>query len=320
MENQSKFIERISEEFISYKSVERTYSGISFDPEKRAKSLQREFAQSCNEFADKLEIVCTTDEQKDEAKILFADYAEKRKAKFLAWASSMSRCLSPMITGPANFPVRRNEKANVTERKRLEEYLYYVDNTHKKIIKEIKNINKAETLTELTEANIKTINEELETVLGIVKGELPYTKTLIVDAMLRRLNRMTIKERQYAINKAKEMQQSNGVLLFNSIHKFWKIADIPQVETKTEETPICTPESTEETIYEADGIRIINNYLAERVQIMTDSKPEATQIDWLKKNGFKWSPSNKAWQRQNTANGKFAVKQYIHKFHNSESK
>lgn len=319
MENQSKFIERISEEFICYKSVERTYSGISFDPEKRAKSLQREFAQGCNEFADKLEIVCNTEEQKTEAKILFADYAEKRKAKFLAWASSMSRCLSPMITGPANFPVRRNEKANATERKRSQECIDFVNKAQSGILKKLKNIDKAGSATEADKDNTKEIDSSLATILGIVTRKLPYTKSLIVDAMFRKMDKMPMSARQYAIDKAKEIQTKYNVMLFNAPHRFWRIADAGTARNVAE-TTTTSPDATEETIFEADGIRIINNFAAERVQIMTDNKPEADRITFLKQNAFRWSPSNKAWQRQNTTNGKFAVKQYIHKFHNSESK
>ena len=40
-----------------------------------------------------------------------------------------------------------------------------------------------------------------------------------------------------------------------------------------------------------------------RVKFKFDGKPDAEVISVMKSNGFKWSPKNKAWQRQNTPNG-----------------
>lgn len=39
-----------------------------------------------------------------------------------------------------------------------------------------------------------------------------------------------------------------------------------------------------------------------RMQLFFDSKPEKDMVNKLKKNGFKWSPRNTAWQRQLTTN------------------
>ena len=45
-----------------------------------------------------------------------------------------------------------------------------------------------------------------------------------------------------------------------------------------------------------------------RIQIFFDSKPDDDVRNELKRNGFKWAPSQGAWQRQINANGLFAVK------------
>ena len=44
------------------------------------------------------------------------------------------------------------------------------------------------------------------------------------------------------------------------------------------------------------------------IGIAIDKRPERPMIENLKKNGFHWSPSNGAWQRQTTSNAKWAVK------------
>ena len=46
---------------------------------------------------------------------------------------------------------------------------------------------------------------------------------------------------------------------------------------------------------------------AMRVQLIFDGKPDDETRELLKRNGFRWSPRNSAWQRQLTANGKYAA-------------
>lgn len=49
----------------------------------------------------------------------------------------------------------------------------------------------------------------------------------------------------------------------------------------------------------------------DRIQIIYDGKPERDVIDKLKHNGFRWSPSQGAWQRQLNRNGRMAVNRVL---------
>lgn len=48
-----------------------------------------------------------------------------------------------------------------------------------------------------------------------------------------------------------------------------------------------------------------------RIRFRFDGKPRQEIIDIMKSRGFRWSPSNKAWQRQNTPNGVWSAKKVI---------
>lgn len=48
-----------------------------------------------------------------------------------------------------------------------------------------------------------------------------------------------------------------------------------------------------------------------RIRFRFDGKPRQEVIDIMKSRGFRWSPSNKAWQRQNTPNGVWSAKKVI---------
>jgi hypothetical protein len=57
-----------------------------------------------------------------------------------------------------------------------------------------------------------------------------------------------------------------------------------------------------ETSYDFDGGTIDLDYGDDRLRVNFDSKPDADMISKMKQNGFKWSPTNTAWQRQLTDN------------------
>ena len=54
--------------------------------------------------------------------------------------------------------------------------------------------------------------------------------------------------------------------------------------------------------FQIEGAKILLNFEENRLQIIYDSKPDEATRDKLKHNGFKWAPSQGAWQRQLTNN------------------
>lgn len=69
-------------------------------------------------------------------------YKEGYIKKFTAWLSAKSRCISSMITGPANFPVRRAQKANESEVNRCSEFISWREWQLKKIAKRLSDSEK----------------------------------------------------------------------------------------------------------------------------------------------------------------------------------
>lgn len=57
-----------------------------------------------------------------------------------------------------------------------------------------------------------------------------------------------------------------------------------------------------------EGGEVVANQDADRLQILFDSRPDAAMISKLKGKAFRWSPRNKAWQRQLTRNAVSAAK------------
>lgn len=83
-----------------YELAYRAYYNTSFSLERRAK----DFCISFDVDIDNLENLGISQERIERYKALVTRHLQVR-----------SRCISSMITGPANFPVRRAEKANRAE-------------------------------------------------------------------------------------------------------------------------------------------------------------------------------------------------------------
>jgi Domain of unknown function (DUF3560)/Large polyvalent protein associated domain 29 len=72
----------------------------------------------------------------------------------------------------------------------------------------------------------------------------------------------------------------------------------------------------EETDYPELGLKVVQNNLENRVQIVFPGKPSETVRSILKANGFKWAPSEGAWQRKQggmSGSGLFWVLQQLGK-------
>ena len=60
--------------------------------------------------------------------------------------------------------------------------------------------------------------------------------------------------------------------------------------------------------YAFDGGKVVANYDIDRLQVFFDEKPDSDTRAEMKSNGFRWAPSEEAWQRQLTANALYAAK------------
>jgi antirestriction protein ArdC len=290
---------RTSPDELSYELARRAHMGTSFSPEKRAKSHQESYANELNKYAEQFEALIKSDEQKGIAIEEFERFKKGYTDKYNAWLRAKSNCLSSMITGPSKFPTRKAEKANQTENNRLNEFLEWEKKAVKAVEARIKGKTPQDIVdTERWEKLKREVIERLATIVEIEQGKAPYSKPLIVAA-LKRYIMAAYKARYFSdFNKAlelvKEAQEKFKMTVFAPNNPIWKLQPIAEAEPENKEP---------ETIYKAEGCEVVNNYQAQRVQMAFNGKPAAEVIAMLKKRAFKWSPSQKVWQRQNTTNG-----------------
>ena len=91
-----------------------------------------------------------------------------------------------------------------------------------------------------------------------------------------------------------------GIVGFASYALTNNLAKIKQAKERIDSITKLVEKGDEEVPFEFGTIEINNDDA--RIRLHFDCKPDEAMRDKLKKNGFRWSPSNSAWQRQLTNN------------------
>jgi len=270
----------------------RAHTGTSFSPEKRRDDI---ISSSEQELNGDLETMPETEH---------AGYIAGYKKHLSAWLGAKSRCISTMITGGSNFPVRRAEKANQSEHHRLNEFIDWRENALKSIAKR-KEASKpqAQKDNEVFEYTKKQILSSCATIIGIDNGTVRgSSRPLFVSNLTGRITRIANSGNTDLLIKCldliKEVNSKIEKPVISASNSIWKLAEAAEAKREAQYDQ-ANKASREYTI--SNG-KILFNYEADRLQIIFDGKPERQVIELLKRNAFKWAPSNMAWQRQLTNN------------------
>jgi hypothetical protein len=275
-----------------YDTAYRAYYAISFSPGKRAVS-------ACNYF----------DEINKEFTELGADERAftKFESLFLASLNAKSNCMSPMITGPANFPVARMEKMNNRERARSQEMYDFIDKVKKAIDK------KNNPLNEIRSDDKDAITKLKEKLAGLEKSQekMKVCNKIIKDKKDNKLERLT--EILGNEETAKEVLKPSryGVIGYQSFRLRNNNATIKSTKQRIAQLEAQAGRKSTETRFDNYNLTIEQNAENDRVQFFFDDKPERAGIDIMKKHGFKWSRNNNCWQRLWNNNCMFSVNHYI---------
>lgn len=159
---------------IDLKKAEGAYRGISFDSDKRGKQELKYYTDWMNSAWDELSPLATNPDQKKIFEEEFERIRQGVKQRTNDYLSAKSSTMSPMITGPARFPVASNNKKLETERKRSLELSDYKERSIEGLKKKIKN-------AESVEQKAQTKNEEIEKLITQIREDLMYVVQVYQD-------------------------------------------------------------------------------------------------------------------------------------------
>jgi len=192
----------------------------------------------------------------------YANWINKRNANGASHVSSF-------ISGPSNYNMSKHNKYLNREGKLWEEYEQF-----KNIQSRINAIVAGDKIIKSNDVNaIDKLKEKLEKALEEHAGYKVY-------------NSNAKKEGKPSL-PAYVLQNSNGRI--KGIKD--RIAHLERLLQQESKEIIIESESTL-----SNGIKIVDNVEAHRLQIFFNGKPSAEIRTQLKKNGFRWTPTIEAWQ------------------------
>lgn len=214
-------------------------------------------------------------------------------------------CPSVMISGPANFPVRKKEKQNAAWDRNHKEW-----NEIQEILQKIENIRYGK---EIIKSGDEDAVEKLERKLDELKATQEKMKAANRAIRMKDSEKgdAKLKELGFSDEQIKELRTPDfcGRLGFPDYALQNNNANIHRTEDRLKSLKATKEKGTQET--ECKFFKVVKNTEIMRLQLIFDGKPDPEVRDILKGNGFKWAPSQSAWQRQLTGNAEYALQQVI---------
>ena len=282
----------------------------SFDDYKEGSATASYNAQ-CAEAAAILEKVkskCATDEQLERAEYLYNRYCSVLAEAINRDNEIGTRCPSVLVCGASNFPIRKKEKQIAAWDKNMENFRkadHYLD-----------MLKRAHTLA------VKSDDPEVLDFLRAKLAGLEEAHALMVSANAYYRKNKTLEGFEGIPADTMAWITRPGVYLpggrngdgsplafygkpFPTYELTNSNANIKRVKQRIETLEAVKASKPIEE--EHDGYTYRENAEAMRVQFHFDGKPDDETRALLKRNGFRWAPSQGVWQRQLNDNGKYAA-------------
>lgn len=243
-----------------------------------------------------------------------AERYSKKMAEYYNKESSIGMmCPSVMISGAGNFPVKKKER-QLAAWERNHEFYQYVQG----ILAKIENILYGrEIIKSDDERAIEKLEEKLEDMKKLHEDMKAANKALRLKD--KEAGNDQLREMGYSEESIEELRKPDylGGVGYPNFQLSNNNANIHRVEERLKRLKAVKERGSSEQEYKT--FKVVENTEAMRYQIIFDGKPDAEIRTLLKSNGFKWAPSQGAWQRQITSNGKWALKKVVEKLKEMEA-
>lgn len=215
-----------------------------------------------------------------------------------------ARCPSMLITGGGNFPVRKKEKQNAARDKNWHEY-----EEIQGILRKMRSIGHGGIMSDDARA-IEKLVMKLETL------EREQERMKAVNAYFRKNKtldgcpELTDKQREEL-----KLDMARGWRCDDKPYQGWALsnnnANIHRIRERIEALKREQQRAEQPTEEAHEGYTLRENAEICRIQFIFDGKPEENVRAILKSNGFRWAPSEGAWQRMLNDNGRSAAQRVI---------
>lgn len=219
-------------------------------------------------------------------------------------------CPSVMISGAGNFPVKKKEKQNQAWEKNHQFYKEVQG-----ILDKMKSIfyGKDQILSGDQDA-IEKLEKKLENLQDMQSRMKEANKAIRMKNTEKGNGLLT--DMGYTEEQIKELRTPDfcGRVGYPSYALQNNNANIRRIEGRLKELRATKEKGTLET--ENKFFKVVENTENMRLQLLFEDKPEPEVREVLRRNGFRWAPSQEAWQRQLNNNARYAlerVKEHLEK-------
>lgn len=232
---------------------------------------------------------------------LLNSYAKKLAMNFNKGFEIDCRVPSIMISGSANFPTNKKEKQNQARSKNMEEFKQI-----QQLLEKIKSTGMGGISADDPDAihKLKTKLDKLEQLQEKMKSVNAYYRKYKTLDGCPYLSSQEIENLKSYITESWNI----GKMPFQSFKLSNNNAQIHRLKDRIKELMIRS--ETNYVGWEFKNGLVKVNKQKNRLQIFFNEKPDEGTRTELKSNGFRWSPSSKAWQRQ-LNNNAFHAANYI---------
>ncbi len=290
----------------------RTYYPISEETARIAKEINSfseykkgsataEYCHYCDKAYDILDkIRIEKPEQAERAEKKVGYYCRKLAEYYNDYYRNEASCPSVMICGAGNFPVKKKNRQN-SRRETLHNTWEYLEN----YLQKIEDILTNEQPIKSGDSNaIEKLTAKIEQLEKEHRLHLEANRYYKKNGTLKGFDGLEEKEAAEIEDFIKRNPVFPPFFVKNETANIRRYKE--RLENLTKEKEAGTAEQTE-TDTENNGLfTVVENKEIMRLQILFDGIPPEAARDILKSNGFKWSPKNKAWQRQLTDNARYA--------------
>ena len=234
----------------------------------------------------------------ERAQRMAARYSRKLAEYYNSYYRNEASCPSVMITGAGNFPVGKKNKQNERRETLLNDWNYLESYARK--IEGLLTMNQPilsndEQAIELLEEKLEALKEKQENMKAVNKA-IKKKDVAVGNEELRDMG--------YSDNDIAELRKPDfaGRVGYPGFSLQNNLANIKRVEARLKKLKAVKADGTKEV--ECEFFKVIENTDLMRLQLIFDDKPSEELRKVLKSYAFRWSPSNKSWQRQLTDNAK----------------
>ncbi len=298
---------------INEASAKTAHQMMSFsDYKEGSKTAEyRGYVDRAYELADK--IASARPDQADRVYSMAGRYSKKMAEYINRDIQIGCMCPSVMVSGAGNFPVRKKEKQNQAWEKN---YQFY--NEVQGILEKMKNIlyGKEQIMSGDQDA-IEKLEEKLES-LKENQDRMKAANKAIRLKDVEKGNEL-LRDMGYSDEKIKQLREPDfcGRVGYPDFILQNNNANIHRIEKRIKDLRAMKDRGTMEA--ENQFFKIVENTETMRLQLFFEGKPEPEVREVLKRNGFRWAPSQLAWQRQLTNNAKYALERVIEKLKEMEA-